>query len=394
MSNITLKAKIMRRILLLFLLGISFCSFGQETLYKSYKVTNFIDFLEDKIHQYDFTNLTEKQKSKVKFLLKEKCSSYDDLTPENKKKIDAKFELVANGVIPSIELKDCAGNVYRIDKSNVDNSATKRLIGVKETLRAGTFGNSKTNEKTYKAGLLFKEDKLYVNLWPFKKKSDDDEGDDQAQEGIKLTVTTYSERDNDKKNVISDDNDLNVTKDTREVLFYKIPDDHTAKFKFTEYTMTAITIPLKYRFRTDRAAINASDEENPMQISVESEEFSTSVNVAFFGGYTWGNTKFTHRKKIGNRVFTTKNTIGLFVGPSAVELKATNTDITLGQPQGDREGTFGTVSFGIGYVRSWNKISVGVFGGIDKGVGRVAEAWIYDGKPWLGVGIGYDLFKL
>ena len=394
MLNTTLKATIMRSALLLFLLGISICSFGQETLYKSYKVTNFIDFLKDGKHQYDFTNLTEEQKSKVKFLLKEKCSSYNDLTAENKKKIDAKFELVATGVIPSIELKDCAGNVYRIDKSNVDNSTTKRLIGVKETLRAGTFGISKENEDTYRAGLLFKEDKLYVNLWPFKEKTDGQDDDHQAQEGIKIMVTTYLDKDDNNENVISDDNDLNITKDTREVLYYKIPDDHTAKFKFTEYTMTAITIPLKYRFRTDRAAIDASDEENPVQISIESEEFSTSVNVAFFGGYTWGNTKFTHRKKIGNRIFTTKNTIGLFVGPSAVELKATNTDITLGQPQGDREGTFGTVSFGIGYVRSWNKISVGVFGGIDKGVGRVAEAWVYDGKPWLGVGIGYDLFKL
>ncbi|WCO03170.1 hypothetical protein [Psychroserpens ponticola] len=380
----------MRKLYLIFLLGISFCSFGQETLYKNYKVTNFIDFLNDDKHQYDFDSLTDKVKTKVKFLLKEKCSAYEDLSVKNQNTIDAKFDLVAKGVIPSIELKDCAGNVYRIDKSNVNNPATKKLIVMKEMLRAGTFGNSKENKKTYKAGLLFKENKLYVNLWPFKEKSSDsDSDDDQAQLGIKKTVTI-----DDEDKVISDDNDLNKTKDTREVLFYEIPDDHTAKLKFTEVTLTAITIPLKYRFRTNRAAIDASDEENPLQVSIESEEFSTSVNIAFFGGYTWGNTKFTHRKKIGNRTFTSKNTLGVFIGSSAVELKGTNTDITLDQPQGDREGTFGTISFGIGYVKSWNKISVGLFGGIDKGVGRVAKTWIYNGKPWLGIGVGYDLFKL
>lgn len=385
----------MKNLYLLFLLGISFYSFGQETLYKNYKVTNFIDFLNDDVYQYDYNTLDKKQKAKVKFLLKEKCSSYDDLSAEYQKKIDAKFNLVAKGVIPSIELKDCKGNVYLIDKSNVNNPATKKLIGTKEILRAGTFENSTKNIKTYKAGLLFKEDKLYVNLWPFKEKSSDNEKDEQVQLGIKKTVVVIQDNNkDDNEKVLSDDNNLNETRDTREVLFYKIPDDHTAKLKFTEITLTAITVPLKYRFKTDRAAIDASDEENPMQISIESEEFSTSVNVAFFGGYTWGNTKFTHRKEIGNRTFTSKNTLGVFIGSSALELKAANSDITIGQPEGDREGTFGTISFGIGYIKSWNKISIGLFGGIDKGVGRVADVWIYDGKPWLGIGIGYDLFKL
>ena len=259
---------------------------------------------------------------------------------------------------------------------------------MKEKLRAGTFGISIKNDIIYKAGLLFEDDKLYVNLWPFKEGTTD-----QAQEGIKKTIVRIDD-DDKKETITSEDNDLNKSKETREILFYEIPDDHTAKFKFTEVTLTAITIPLKYRFRNDRDAIDTSDENNPMEISIKSEEFSTSVNLAFFGGWTWGKTQFTHRKKIGNRTFTSKNTIGAFIGSSAVELKSTNTDITLDQPQGDREGTFGTISFGVGYVKSWNKISVGLFGGIDKGVGRVAESWIYDGKPWLGIGVGYDLFKL
>ena len=206
------------------------------------------------------------------------------------------------------------------------------------------------NKKAYKAGLLFKEDKVYVNLWPFKEKSNSKKPDDQSQIGIKKTVDILN--DDDKKNneiIESDDNDLNITRDTREVLFYQIPDDHKVKFKFTEFTFTAITIPLKYRFRTNRVAIDTSDEENPTEVSIENEEFSTSVNMAFFGGYTWGNTKFTHRKKIGNRTFTSKNTLGVFIGPSALELKSANTDIFIGQPKSDREGIFGTISFGIGY---------------------------------------------
>lgn len=383
----------MRNLYFILLCSFTLCSFGQETLYKNYKVTNFIDFLNDGKFEYDFDKLSEAEKFKVKFLMKEKkCMPYDKLTDAGKAKIDANFKLVRDGILPSIELKDCSGNSIIIDKSNVDNSATKKLVGIKETLRAGTFENSHKNTKTYKAGLLFKDSKLYVNLWPFKENSND-----QTNEGIKKTISKIDDDDDDDKkeeSLVKEDVNLNKTRDTREVLFYEIPDDHTAKFRFTEVTLTAITIPLKYRFKTDRDALDTSDEENVSEISVESEEFSTSVNLAFFGGWTWGNTKFTHRKKIGNRTTTTKNTIGAFVGSTAVELKTTNTDITLNQPQGDREGTFGTISFGLGYVKSWNKISIGLFGGIDKGVGRVSEAWVYDGKPWLGIGVGYDLFKL
>ena len=125
----------MKNLFLLVLFGISFCSFGQETLYKNYKVTNFIDFLNDSIHDYDYDNLDKKQMYRVKFLLKEKCSSYDDLLAENKAEIDAKFNLVEKGIIPSMELKDCAGNSFIIDKSNVNNLATKKLIGMSEILR-------------------------------------------------------------------------------------------------------------------------------------------------------------------------------------------------------------------------------------------------------------------
>ncbi|WP_299604183.1 hypothetical protein [uncultured Aquimarina sp.] len=374
----------MRNLYLIMLCCVTLSGFGQETYYKRYGIKNFIDFLEDKVDDYDYNSLSDIEKSKVIFLSKEECLPFPKLTKEEKAIIQKKLDLVRNKLLSKVVFTDCSGNSIEINSKNVNNQAVIDLISAKVIRRAKIYDNEKTNTKknTYDGGLLFKDDRLYVNFWPFippKKKGDKKKKDKNTQELLADATAK---------------NKLNIDNESREELFYKLPDDHTATFHFTEYTITAITIPLKYRFQTDRDALDSSDPENITEISVESEEFSTSVNIALFGGWTWGKTKFTHRKKIGNRTNTKKNTIGLFLGSSAVELKSTNTDITLTQPQGDREGTFGTISFGLGYVKSWNKISIGLFTGIDKGVGRVSEAWIYDGKPWLGIGVGYDLFKL
>ena len=374
----------MRNLYLVALCCFTLSCFGQETYYKKYGIKNFIDFLEDEVDSYDYNNLSDIEKSKVIFLSKEVCLPFPKLKKDEKKPIQKKLDLVKKNLLPKVLFTDCSGNSIEINSKNINNQAVIDLISAKVIRRAKIYDNEKTSTKknTYDGGLLFKDDRLYVNFWPFippKKKGDKKKKDKNTQE--LLTDATAK-------------NKLNIDNESREELFYKLPDDHTAIFHFTEFTVTAITIPLKYRFQTDRDALDASDAENITEINIKSEEFSTSVNLALFGGWTWGKTKFTHRKKIGNRTNTKKNTLGLFLGSSSVEVKATNTNITLAQPQGDREGTFGTISFGLGYVKSWNKISIGLFTGIDKGVGRVSEAWIYDGKPWLGVGVGYDLFKL
>jgi len=375
-------------------------SYSQETFYKNYKIRNFIDFLNDGKNTYDYDNLTKDEKSKVKFLSKEKCVSYNSLSTTEKVKINARIKLVRDGILTEIKFKDCSGNEFIVNKSNADISKTKELIGVNMTVRAKTFGSDKNNNTVYKAGLLMDKGKLYVNLWPFKDKPGAGvTSDDQDDDGVSKFVST--DVSGNKKNY-KPDNKLEFTehksendnKETRKELFYEIPDDHTAVFNFTEINVNAITIPLKYRFRTDRNALMTNDSNETVQINIESEEFSTSFNIALFGGYSWGKTKFTHRKKIGNKEKTNKNTIGAFIGSDAITLSSTNTDVIINQPQGDREGTIGTISFGVGFVKSWNKISFGIFSGIDKGVGRVSETWIYDGKPWLGIGLGYDLFKL
>lgn len=193
-----------------------------------------------------------------------------------------------------------------------------------------------------RASVLFEKDSLFVNLFNFKS--------------------------------------TNKYKDDRKKLFYKLKDGQTAELRFQEGTATTIIIPLKYRFGDDDEKI--------------SEQFTTSFTASMFLGYTDGRTKFHHRKIIGNRTVTIKNTYGVFVGASTVELTTSNTDGSDSAPQGSEKINVGAATFGMGYLKSWNKLAVGIFVGWDFAVGDVSNTWNYNSRAWLGFGIGYDIFKL
>lgn len=372
--NIT-KTNTMKSILPILLFLIAYSSYGQETVYKNYKVYNFIDFLDDGVDTYIWEDLDEVERRKVKFLVKEQCLLYKDLLQREKESVDKDLGLIRSGLLLQ-KSYGCNEAVTTVNKSNVDNKDLLQHLRIKVIRPASTFDGSKDGT-TYKAGLKFEGDRLYVNLWPFKTGSSSGQNSDALDKSESLIA-----------------NDPNKEKDSEVELFYEMPDDHTAKFCFTEGTFSAVTVPLKYRFSTTRTTLDTRDENNIQEIQVGTEEFSASANAALFGGISIGQTKFTHRKKIGNRTNTLKATFGGFVGFSVVELGGLNTDIVLNQPQFEREGTFGTASFGLGLVGSWNKVSLGIFYGVDKAIGNAADNWIYDGQPWLGFGIGYDIFKL
>ena len=150
---------------------------------------------------------------------------------------------------------------------------------------------------------------------------------------------------------------------------------------FTEFNVTSLTIPLKYRFRSRERGVE--------------EEFTSGINLNFLLGFSYGETKFIHRQKVGNKANTWKLTLGGIIGTSTVSLDSNNTSAAGADalPAGESI-TKGLFSMGIGATYSYNKINVGLFYGWDNSVGRNAEIWNYNGRPWIGFGVGYSLFKL
>jgi hypothetical protein len=110
-------------------------------------------------------------------------------------------------------------------------------------------------------------------------------------------------------------------------------------------------------------------------------------------GRSWGRTRFNHRLKVGNTTVNNKHSLGGIVGAGAENLSLTNTDGTKTEEEINGR-TIGFLTFGGGYVFSSNKFAFGVFTGIDWGVGEISNSWDYDSRLWIGIGVGYDIFKL
>lgn len=149
---------------------------------------------------------------------------------------------------------------------------------------------------------------------------------------------------------------------------------------FTELTFTSLTIPLKYRFR---------DKEDNLE-----EEFSSGINLNFLLGFSYGNTKFIHRDKVGNKSNTWKLTGGLILGTGTVALNSANTSLASNPLPSGESITKGLFTLGYGATYSYNKINIGLFLGKDYSVGNQSSKWNYNKRFWLGFGVGYSLFKI
>lgn len=78
------------------------------------------------------------------------------------------------------------------------------------------------------------------------------------------------------------------------------------------------------------------------------------------------------------------------VGPSSVKLNQYNTDSTSGITEEEYRAA---VTMSLNMVYQWEQLQVGLSAGIDNKLNGNREHWIYQGKPWISVGIGVSVFS-
>ncbi|MFS4469137.1 hypothetical protein [Maribacter sp. 2210JD10-5] len=254
------------------------------------------------------------------------------------KTVEDLIKQVKEGYKYSAELVDSEGKKFTVTSKEADLSKLKKILGYNVKMVPDFF---KKNENfTYRGNVLFEKEKLYVNIWNFPK-------------------STYKDDETD--------------------LYYTLRDGQTAKLNFKEFTTTALTIPFKYR------------PEHSGNVEVKSF-FSTTFNAGLFMGATTGRTKFHYRKKVGNKTVEEKLSLGVFLGAASETLTANN--VFNNALTDSKTQTIGLFSRGLGIIYSRDKISAGFFMGWDKGLGSLSSNWHYDNRLWLGIGVGYDIFKL
>ncbi|GAA4807629.1 hypothetical protein [Litoribaculum gwangyangense] len=291
--------------------------FSQESFKKVYTIPETISFKESP----DIC-LTKLEKVKFDKLTKEEQDSIRKVFPIGST-IEYEIEKTISG--KKIKVKEA----IVVDKEFIEKQVVEKKIQLIEG-------------KKMKGFVKFDENKLYVN--PYLKK------------------------------------DKNGNFGKRDVHYYELENRQTIKLNFREWTVSGLTIPLKYRFK-----------DNDQNIS---EEFSSAVNANLFIGRTfYGKTSFFHRKKVGNVSNTWKWTGGLILGASTVKLNNSNTSASEIPIESVTEITKGLATIGFGITYSYNKINFGGFMGWDYSLGDDAEKWNYNKKPWVGIAIGYSLLK-
>ncbi len=306
--------------------------------------------------------MLEISNSKPVVIMRDSLIPYQKLDTTSQKKIKSKLNLVKNNISEHVELISLDKTKITIHKEQATNEKIYESIAM-EVPRPAKFGDF--NYAKYKGDVLFEKNKLFINPWNF-------------------TNRSYT--------------------DTKKELYYPMKDGQSIKLNFRELTLTTLTLPLKYRFGKDPIMVPKLDDNNnpildeQMMPQMEKREipetFTTSINVSVYFGVSFGRTNFLHRNKVGNRTVTHKHTVGVLVGTTAETLTTVNTDGSDEAPKKDESLTIGLFSPGFGYVYSRNKFSVGGFIGLDIGIGSISNTWNYDNNAWLGVGIGYEIFKL
>jgi hypothetical protein len=192
----------------------------------------------------------------------------------------------------------------------------------------------------------------------------------ESKKGL-LSNVKFGEKENSNKLYVNPwliKSDSGDYVDQDKVYYYKLKNRQSVKINFKQWSFNALTVPLKMRFGKDNT------------------EFSTGANLGALIGHTWGTTNFVHRKEVGNKQYDTKNTFGLFLGADKLEFSFkdnTDTEIKI---------KTAVLSTGIGYLFSYEKFTFGATGGLDFGLGENSSEWDFQGRPWLGLSLGYSLF--
>lgn len=288
--------------------------------------------------------LSQGRSSSIKIMkdIKVKYSDLNDV--ERKKLVHDKF--------PPI------GTVIRFTTDKIVNGASSKLVKF-DTVSESFYKKQKNISKTVEEKTFFsKRRKVSVKL--------DDKG--------KLFINPI-----DDLNIYRKKEERNKRL-KRDEFYIKLKDREYIWIPFTEFTVTSLTIPLKYRFANDDIGLR--------------EDFTSAINLNFFLGVTYGNSKFIHRKNVGNKTNTWKLTGGLIFGTSTVSLNANNTTLALVPLAANEAQTKGLFSWGFGATYAFRNINLGLFYGWDYSIGENSDKWNYNREPWLGIGVGYSLFKI
>lgn len=140
-----------------------------------------------------------------------------------------------------------------------------------------------------------------------------------------------------------------------------------------------IIIPVKYRFERKKNGTVAKD------------EFQSDLNIGIYGGYNFG--KYGARCEGGTitELPPISLSLGGFLNISTTTIDSAATSLSDKSFATDEKASIGIFSPGIGAMLSLHYLQIGVFMGIDFGMGNSSTKWNFNNQPWAGFGLAYNV---
>ncbi len=146
----------------------------------------------------------------------------------------------------------------------------------------------------------------------------------------------------------------------------KLYDGKNAKDGFVA---SAITIPVKVRFGNEKSEPLAEGERERFF------DFEGNYNIGITGGY---------------RIRINQNGSNYLTGLVGFNIGSTKVTPETADVETDSNRSILTPFTGL--MVEFSEFQIGAFVGWDHVSGQLSKSWVYQGKPWLGLGIGYNIF--
>tara|TARA_R110001632_G_scaffold169003_3_gene287847 strand:- start:115 stop:1221 length:1107 start_codon:yes stop_codon:yes gene_type:complete len=159
----------------------------------------------------------------------------------------------------------------------------------------------------------------------------------------------------------------------KESLGLKLNPNSTTLIQHEAYSFGALTLPLKIYLGS-----------NSDSIPKGTNNIITNLNFSLFVGRNWGNHGFNSKGEVVSKRY---HSINFLAGASKLALNLSNTDGAV------KEAEVLSINTGLAYSFLINKFNIFLGVGVDIPMSSVADDWIFKGQPWLGVGLGYSVFK-
>jgi hypothetical protein len=167
-------------------------------------------------------------------------------------------------------------------------------------------------------------------------------------------------------------------KETQVNYYYitKVEFDNYAK-KFIEedprysFVTGAITVPIKIRPGGDLVDANG-DKVRPF-------DFTGDINIGL---------------SVGLRIRLDKKGMGFLIPSAGLNLTSVSIDeSTVSDGIITSKTNASSLTPFVGFIGEYNSFQVALITGWDRLSGKTGENWIYQGKPWFGIGLGYNIYN-